>query len=53
MGFSAFGNLAGGFVCEFIQPQPLVFGLMVCLLLGIVFLGRKESVKNLFLTGIS
>ncbi len=50
MGFSAVGNLIGGIVCEFIAPQPLIFFLMIFLLLGIWFLGRKQSVKNLFST---
>lgn len=48
MGFSALGNLSGGFLCEWIAPQPLVFGLMACLLVGVVVLGRNSNVRRLF-----
>lgn len=48
MGFSAIGNLAGGFVCEVIDPQPLVFGLMILLLMEIVLIARQREVRNLF-----
>lgn len=48
MGFSAIGNLAGGFACEGIAPQPLIFGLMLILLVEIVFLARQRAIKDLF-----
>lgn len=48
MGFSAFGNLAGGVLCERFSPRPLVFVLMAALMAGVFRLGRKESVKALF-----
>lgn len=50
MGFSALGNLAGGFVGEVSNPQLIVFLLMMFLFIGILFLGRNHNVKNLFST---
>lgn len=48
MGFSAVGNLSGGVLCKWIAPRPLVFAVMSLLLVGILWLGRKQSVKELF-----
>ena len=48
MGFSAFGNLAGGFLCQWKSPKVLVFGMMVILLLGVLCMAGKNSVRELF-----
>lgn len=48
MGFSAVGNLSGGILCEWIPPRLLVLILMTLLMGGILWLGRKASVKQLF-----
>lgn len=48
MGFSALGNLAGGFLCRWMQPRPLIIALMALLAVEIIWLGRKEKVRNLF-----
>lgn len=48
MGFSALGNLSGGALCQRMPPRLLVLLLMAGLMGCILWLGRKDSVKNLF-----
>lgn len=48
MGFSSFGNLLGGILCQWIPPKELVFWMMILLLVGIVGLSGRKTVRNLF-----
>ena len=48
MGFSAFGNLTGGYLCRWKSPKELIFFMMVLLFLCVVCLAGKTSVRKLF-----
>lgn len=51
MGFSAFGGLAGGILCQWFPPRPLVLSLMALLALVIICIGRKDCIRELFHPG--
>lgn len=51
MGFSAFGSLAGGILCQWFPPRPLVLALMALLAAVFISIGRSESIRELFHPG--